>query len=105
LTTDKLEGLSDRYHVIYARRDGKSFDLVPAPAAADGGNDCAFGAARNVWLKSGLAYALNDVFDLLLRGAVRHVHDHDDDLSLSHQKQKPRFYRGLSGIFKLSLLS
>lgn len=55
---------------------------MPSSAAANGGDDCPFGAARNVRLESRLPYALNDVFDLLLGGALRHVHNHDDDLCL-----------------------
>jgi hypothetical protein len=57
-----------------------------------------------VRLESGFADALNDVVDLLFGGAVGHVHNHGDDLSIFRQKQKPRFYRGFGGILELSLL-
>ncbi|MGA9416019.1 MAG: hypothetical protein WBV60_15125, partial [Terriglobales bacterium] len=60
-------------------------------------------------LESGFAYPLNDVFDLFRGGAVGHVHNHGDDLSvfywLASAKNKSRDgYRGFGGTFKLSLL-
>jgi hypothetical protein len=51
---------------------------------------------------------LNDVVDLFFGGAVGHVHDHGDDLSICRQKQKPRFlsrlWRNLLSCF-LTLLN
>ena len=92
MTADKLEGLSDRNHVVHARSDGKRLDLMAAPAAADRGNDGALRAARDVRLESGFADALNDVLDLLFGGAVGHVHNHGDYLSrcssIGRQKTK-----------------
>src|SRR5208337_1647682 len=49
--------------------------------------------------------ALNNVVDLLFGGAVRHVDDHGDYLSVLPPKNESRdFYRGFGGIFELSLL-
>jgi hypothetical protein len=104
LAADELKGLGDGDHVVHAGRDRKRLDFMAAPTAADGGNDGAFGATRDVRLESSFADALNDVVDLLFGGAVGHVHNHGDNLSFPATKQKPRFYRGFGGIFELSLL-
>jgi hypothetical protein len=67
LAADELEGLGDGDHVVHAGRDRKRLDFMTAPAAADGCDDGALGATRDVRLESGFADALNDVVDLLLR--------------------------------------
>jgi hypothetical protein len=54
---------------------------MASPSAADCGNDRALGPARDVRLKSGFPDPLNDMFDLLWSGGVRHVYDHGNLLS------------------------
>ena len=78
LAADEFEGLRDGDDGVDARSDRKRFDFMAASTAADGGNDGALGSTRDMGLESGFADALNDVLDLLLGGAVRHVYDHGD---------------------------
>jgi hypothetical protein len=59
---------------------------MASSTAADRSNDGALGATRDVRLKAGFTDALNDVFDLLFGGAVRHVDDHDGGPFLLFQK-------------------
>jgi hypothetical protein len=59
---------------------------MASPATADRRNNGALGASCDVRLESSFADALNNVFDLLFRGAVRHVHNHGDDLSICRKK-------------------
>src|SRR5208283_1040542 len=51
-------------------------------------------------LKSRLTDTLDNVFDLLFSGAVGHVDNHGDDLSLDFKTKKPRCARGFGGIFE-----
>ncbi len=88
LTADELKGLGDRDHVVYPGRDRKGLDFMAAASAADCRDNGALGASRDVRLESGLADALNDVVDLFFGGAVGHIHDHDDDLSIVPPKTK-----------------
>src|ERR1700690_3752197 len=63
---------------------------MAAPAAADCGHDGALRASGNVGLKSGFQDASNDVLDLLFGRAVRHIHNHDDRLSVCLEQNKSR---------------
>jgi hypothetical protein len=49
-----------------------------------------------VRLESSFADALNNVFDLLFRGAVRHVHNHGDDLSICRKNKSREFIAALA---------
>jgi hypothetical protein len=91
LTADELKGLGDRDYVVHAGSDRKRLDFMAASTASDGRDYGAFGATRDVRLKSGFADALNDVVDLLFGGAVGHIHNHGDNLSICRQNKKPRF--------------
>jgi hypothetical protein len=62
---------------------------MASASASDRRNYSALGPAGDVRLKAGFADALNDVFNLLGSGAVRHVHDHGCGLSdLNPTKEK-----------------
>src|SRR5208282_2318380 len=88
LTADELKGLGDRDHVIDAGRDRKRLDFMAASTTAHRRHDGALGATRDVGLEAGFADALNDMVDLLFSGAVGHVHNHGNDLSLLPPKTK-----------------
>jgi hypothetical protein len=61
---------------------------MAAPTAADRRNYGALGTTRDVGLIPGFADTLNDVVNLLVGGAVGHVHNHGNDLSICRHKAK-----------------
>ena len=67
LAAHQFEGLCDGHYVVHSGSDLKRFDLV-APPTADGGDDRALRAARDVRLVSGFADAFNDMVDFLFGG-------------------------------------
>jgi hypothetical protein len=89
LPTHQFEGLGNRHNVVDSGRHRECLDFMASASASDRRNYSALGPTGDVRLKPGFADALNDVFNLLGSGAVRHVHDHGCGLSdLNPTKEK-----------------
>jgi hypothetical protein len=106
LPTDQFERLRNGDYVVDPGRNRKRLDFMAPASASDGGDNSALRTARDVGLKAGFTDALNDVFDLLGGGVIRHVHDHGCYLSdVLPEKQKAAMLSRLGWNLELSCFS